>query len=470
MIGIAILFACQQEAYPDTLRLKPCHVEGVTEETLCTTLVVPEDRQNPQSRTLELDIVVLPAVRPEPLPDPVFFLAGGPGQAATTTIGPVLAALDRVHRTRDLVFIDQRGTHGSHLLSCPAPEKDDPAGVAGLEAPSSELLEACLKSLPGDTRFYTTDQAILDFEAARVALGYGPVNLVGGSYGTRAALTWARMFPASVRSMVLDSVAGPEVPLYVYFDQDAWASLEHTLADCARQPGCQSAFPDLKGDLDRLFAALPATILTADPTTGEPIPGPWTRARVTAALRSALYSPELSALLPLAIHQAANNDFAPLASLYTGIESSVDVADALMFSVTCAEDVPRITPEMLKNLGESGYFGNSAMTMMQSVCAHWPIGTPPPGYDQPVVSDHPALVLAGALDPVTPPRQAEQVAKSLSHANFFTAPGAAHIVMGRGCSPRLIAEFLDAEGSPVDGACIEQIQRPPFFVNRMGVP
>src|SRR5512133_435795 len=100
------------------LSLKPCTVKGVEAE--CGTLHVPEDRAHPDGRSLDLDIVVLRARKPNHEPDPLFYIAGGPGNAATSPdiVYGVHCLLWNVNDLRDLVFLDQRGTNGKHRLTC----------------------------------------------------------------------------------------------------------------------------------------------------------------------------------------------------------------------------------------------------------------------------------------------------------------------------------------------------------------
>ena len=79
------------------------------------------------------------------------------------------------------------------------------------------LLQQCLAQLQklpyGDLRFFTTTLAMQDVDAVRQALGAERVNLVGASYGTRAALEYQRVFPRAVRRSVIDSVAPPDMVL-----------------------------------------------------------------------------------------------------------------------------------------------------------------------------------------------------------------------------------------------------------------
>jgi pimeloyl-ACP methyl ester carboxylesterase len=152
----------------------------------CGRLEVFEDRASGSGRTFELNIAILRAKNRTTQPDPLFFFAGGPGQAATETYPSIAAAFDRINQKRDIVLVDQRGTGGSNPLTCP-PVDDDQENAPE----TAEYLRACLAQLNADPTHYTTAIAIDDLEQVRQALGYGKINLYGVSYGSRAALpTW----------------------------------------------------------------------------------------------------------------------------------------------------------------------------------------------------------------------------------------------------------------------------------------
>src|ERR671914_258517 len=99
-------------------QLTPCKISSDNKEVdaFCGTYQVWENRVAKSGRKIGLKVVVLPALSRRPKPDPIFFLAGGPGQAATEIAGG--AASDPLRRKRDFVFIDQRGTGEPDKLGC----------------------------------------------------------------------------------------------------------------------------------------------------------------------------------------------------------------------------------------------------------------------------------------------------------------------------------------------------------------
>src|SRR5207244_4315840 len=223
-------------------------------------------------RHIGLAVARVPAVSRRKEPDPLFVLAGGPGQAASEFYATVAPALARIRRERDIVLVDQRGTGRSNRLGCA--EGEELLYRAG-QAEIAAATRGCLGDLGAraEVSWYTTSVAVQDLERVRAALGYEHINLYGTSYGTRVAQHYLRRFPERVRAVILDGVVpaplalGPEVAL------DAERSLLDILARCAAQPPCRSRFGDPAQAYPSVRAA-PARravpVSVSDPSTGEP--------------------------------------------------------------------------------------------------------------------------------------------------------------------------------------------------------
>ena len=461
------------------LELADCRLDGVPVPARCGSLTVFEDRAAGTGRTLDLEIVVIPAVSDNADPDPLFFLAGGPGQAATELAGPTLPLFADVRRSRDLVFVDQRGTGGSGRMRCAFLESTSDEEAVGEslqidELPLDELRE-CLAEVEAaaDPRQYTTPIAMDDLDDVRAALGYERINLYGGSYGTRAALVYMRRHPERVRTAVLDGLAPVAMRLPSNMNADAHRALDRLFADCAADPGCREAFPDLPQTFASVLEALeagPRRIDTIHPRTGEPFSLEVSALAFASGLRAALYSTTLSSLVPWTMVRAAAGDFAPFLALLTPLVETGDAINLGMFlSVICAEDVSRLPAEEAERLAGEGTLGRLSMEVTAGACTVWPAAELPESYFEPVRSAAPALLLSGDLDPVTPPRWAEAVLDGLSDARHVIAPGAGHGVLPRGCTRDVVAEFIEAgTHADLDVSCIEQLRRPPFLLSAAG--
>lgn len=431
-----------------------------------------ENRQARQGRTIALKLVVLPALSNDPRPDPLFFLAGGPGQGAARMAGDVREAFRRVQAERDIVLVDQRGTGDSNGLEC-VPDDDTLASLDESDDVGLTRLRACLAGYDADTRFYTTPIAMDDLDDVRAFLGYETINLYGGSYGTRAGLVYLRQHGDRVRAIVLDGVAPPDMRLPLYFARDAQRALDRLLADCAANPACAAKYPRLAERVRSLFARLEVEPVPARLT--HPRTGLTEDLRVSAELLAglvtgALYSPLTSSMVPELLVRAEANDFQGMLALATiGESASENMSTGMQLSVICAEDVPRIAPGDAERETAGTVFARHLLTARLKPCEFWPAGEVPASYYEPVVSDVPALVLSGDVDPVTPPAWGAAVSAHLSRALHLTAPATGHGVLGTGCGQRLVAAFIDrgsVEG--LDTSCVVSLKRPPFFLTPAG--
>jgi len=436
----------------------------------CASFEVPENPDAPEVRTLSLSVAVVPARDPADRP-PVVLLAGGPGQGSQGAYGPLVpSGLDALREHHDLVFLDQRGTGESHALRCEDTQVLDLKDAVS-ERVDGDRLEACRDGQDADLTQYTTARALDDLAHVLDQLGYAKAHLVGGSYGTRVALTFARAYPERTASIVIDGVAPPDFTLPVSFAMDAEAALQAMIDDCADDVACAAAFPDLEADV-RALATRPASEVTvAHPRTGAPETLELSGRALAAGMRGMLYAPELAALLPLSITAASDGDFGPLiaqAALFgDGVGGSL--SEGMFLSVICSEDVPYVTEDLAAEETAGTMLGMMFVEHLRASCAHWVRGPIPEGFREPVHSDVPALVLSGELDPVTPPRWGEHALQTLPNGRHVVVPGAGHGIVSLPCAGEVLAEFFETgDAAAVDASCLESRTRPPFFIDFAG--
>jgi len=447
-------------------KLSPCTLPDRGGKALCGTYEVFENRETRSGRKLSLRIVLLPATGPTRAPDPIFFLSGGPGEGAAE--GAADLARSPMRTLRDIVFVDTRGTGRSNPLSChiwgDGTRLDHIFPLDAVIACRDELRKKA------DLTRYTTAAAMDDVEEVRRHLGYGPVNLVGGSYGTYAAQIFLVRHPDAVRSVVLSGVAKPGDPNPLHHARNAQHALELLARDCAAEPACHAAFPrfqeELSAVLDQL-ARKPVRVQVTHPETRKPVTVLLTRSAAADTLRFALYNPSEARSVPLKVHLAARGDYRQLASTAVGLRAILqqDLALGLLFSVTCAEDLPRIDPREIPAATQGTFYGDDRVREQLAVCAIWPHAPLPPGSGDLVHSDVPTLLLSGERDPVTPPADAAQVAKGFTHGLWILIPHGTHNAAGD-CEDRVIAAFVNrgsAEG--LDASCLKKAQAMPFLTS-----
>jgi pimeloyl-ACP methyl ester carboxylesterase len=437
----------------------------------CGRYEVAEDPAHPDGRRIRLNIAwIAPDEDAEVAPDPVFLLAGGPGQAATDVYPQVAAAFRDVLKHRNVVLVDQRGTGKSNPLKCEA-GKDLPydAGVEAVRTETARCRDELSKS--ADLRFYTTTDAVRDLDAVRKALGATQLNLLGVSYGTRVAQQYAMRHPANTRTLVLDSVA----PNTLFLGNDFAANLEHALdlqfGRCEQSKQCVAAVGHPRAQLDALMAKLrsaPPMVRYRDAATGESKEEPLTADAVAGLMRLYAYMPLVSSLLPLQLHEAAQGRYDGLMALTRMLGDSVEgqMAMGMQLSVVCSEDAAGLKsdPALAGTL-----LGNQFSDFIGSQCQLWPKGAMPADFHQPLRSDVPALVLEGEFDPVTPPRYGEEVVRTLPNGRLFVLKGQGHNVIGAGCMPKLFAQFLQTgDAKALDGKCLDTLGYVPPFTSFNG--
>jgi len=234
-----------------TIDLRPCEVPGAESDkkdsALCGKFEVFEDRVRKAGRKIAINIVIYPATGPDKAPDPVFYIPGGPGSSATEDAPYVAQDLAKLRASRDLVFVDQRGTGGSNPLNCELFDTKNIHSYLGHWNPPAAV-KACRAQLEktADLKLYVTSIAMDDLDDVRRALGYGKINLSGSSYGTRAVMTYVKQHESSVRSVLLHGVSPVDQIMPRDFPQHTQRALDGVLDECLANADCAESFPDIK--------------------------------------------------------------------------------------------------------------------------------------------------------------------------------------------------------------------------------
>ena len=453
---------------PRTLQLAPCEMEDVPGPVQCGVLHVAEDSLAPAGRTIPLFVAVLPATG-QRVGDPLFFLSGGPGQAPSKQADFVASLFAGVRATRDLVLVDLRGTGRSAALDCDF-HGGDPRMLVGESFPA-HAVRACRDSLSrrADLRMYSTGRAMRDLEEVRRTLGYERINLYGTSYGTRAALEFARRYPSRVRSMILRGVTPPSLVAPLPFGRDAQRSLDLLMEECGRDAGCRAAYPDLAAALQTVLRTLergpaPASVDTGGGSVRVEV----TREAFTSILRTMLTAPSVAARIPLLLTSAARGDYDPAAQMIYALRRAAPagISYGFQLSVVCTEDIPRIRDDQVAAEVAGTFLGDQSVRQYRAACAEWPRGELPAEAGAPVRVDVPALLVSGSHDPATPPHWAEDALRGLSRGRHVVAPAASHSADAtRPCADQVFAAFIQAgSASGLDATCFERLERPPFVL------
>jgi pimeloyl-ACP methyl ester carboxylesterase len=466
----------------------------VVGDARCGFFTVPENRQDPQTRTIRLPVVIFQAAEPEaPSLAPVFYLTGGPGGQAYLGPDEVLEVwaydLEIFPSGHDLIVMGQRGTGlGKADFDCeefntpalgwgafrPGEEPPDypPLLVEAARSCAARLLEAGI-----DLSAYNSRESAADIAELRLALGIPEWNLYGISYGTRLALSTLRYHPEGIRAVVLDSVFPPEaadLPDTAAFFRRA---LARVFADCREDPECTDDYGDIEDAYHRAAAWLsaePQTVAIDDIVTpderellhdlaGLPedsdLVVSFDHRLLDYLILDALFTAEARGSIPELIGETATRQLAAM-KRHTGEMmirySWYDLSSAVFLSHSCRDEAPfdssAAVAAAIAAAGMQGHIIDESMAYL--LCGDWPSGRAEAVEGTAVVSPVPALLLAGSYDPVTPPSLARTAAENLPNGHVFELTEASHgVVYESACARRLLAWFLENLARPPESLC-----------------
>lgn len=445
--------------------MEPCRTVDGNIEGLCGTVSVWENRTRKHGRRLALKVMVLPALQ-NGSSDAFFPLAGGPGQSAIEAY-PATGYTNAIRRERDVVLVDQRGTGGSAPLMCGLRDMANAQQVLGEEI-SPERLRACRQQLAqtADLTQYTTSIFADDLDEVRAALGYEKIDVFGASYGTRAALVYLRQHGNHVRTIGLEGVVSPEYRIPLSFSRALQSSIDKIIQRCAASTACHQSYPDLRKEFDALLVRLEKVPATAVVTVGE------SKQTVTiskglfvSTLRPALYVPQVTSAFPLMIHKAYEGDWSVYASVAFQIRTAIDKAinRDLSLSVACSEDIPGTTEHMIRKETAGTYLGDYQVRQYQRYCKDWEQGSVPADFHDAVHSNVPALLISGALDPVTSLEVSRETARDLTNSQTVLLNNGTHGT-GSTCVDGIVAKFVATAGR-VDDSCTDEMKLGAFLTD-----
>lgn len=494
-LGFALVSACSVSSDPKprfeagACPKMPQPIEAL-KTARCGTLTVPENRAHDTGKTIRLSVAIIPATSATKKPDPIVWLAGGPGDDAITEIPWALGG--DLNSDRDVIFISQRGTYSARPnTACPSvdratattldmPYDSDEARKAVADAQSQCRAEVQARGV--DLPAYNSTESAADLEDARIALGYPKWNVYGISYGTDLALTYMRLFPNGIRAVGIDGVFPP----WTGGAASGWKGvegIEAIFAACAQQPDCHRRY----GDVEALFRKLvvqyerePKTFMVVVPGHNEPV-----KVKVSGGmLVQWVASPgtHLAGQVPAALYELANGHPDRITKLWATARldtNSVGIAGQGLFnSISCSEWVPYETPEQVIAAGARFFpeFPRSVLLnapnnqFLRDNCSVWPVPPAPRSIREVVRSNIPTLVVNSQYDAQTAPSNGALVAQTLPNATVVTIPNVAHVAFAspspdaNACAHKITRSFFD-DPAKVDKSCIGSVPPTKFVID-----
>jgi len=435
----------------------------------CGYLTVPEDRSKPDGRMLRLHVAIVPSTSENPLPDPVFYLEGGPGNRAHLVAGLLSFIMRDILKERDIIIMDHRGTGLSEpALDCPEPDEADlAANAAGktkdeIIAARKQGWQICRDRLTGegiDLSLYNSANNAADVADLAQTLGIEQYNLLGIFYGTRLALTILRDYPQGVRSAILDSVLSPNVDFFETANTNAERSLDLLFERCAADARCSAKFPNLEADFYSLAEKLNQEPIMATVNGREyPVHGD----DFIAITLNALYASDVIKDLPSKIAHADTWETQWLSD-WLGYFYGAEMDLGVYLSTWCSEEVPfnsqkekeqqdaTVNPAIVSAL-------DSGVDIFEA-CEMWGIDPAGKRESEPVASDIPVLLLSGDYDPATPPELARLAAETLTNSKLYEFMGLSHgVLFFSDCAVQMATQFVANPAEEIDASCMEELK------------
>ncbi|MCI0485592.1 MAG: alpha/beta hydrolase [Blastocatellia bacterium] len=399
-------------------------------------LKVPENRSRPSGNTIELAVVRLKSKSDNPA-IPIVYLAGGPGGSAIgeARFPHMMSLFERLQQTRDIIFMDQRGTgQSTPLVAWPAPASlpadaflSEEKMLAVVREASSPAIES-FKKRNIDLAGYNSVESADDINDLRLALGLEKIGLIGFSYGTHLGLVTIRRHSKHLDSVVLVGTEGPDHTLKLPSTYDAQI---RKLSDLAAQDSeIAGKVPDMAALLKRILARLekePITVKVQDQRTRQPVDVKVGKFGLQMIIRMDVGDGNDFPEFPALFHTIDRGDYSLLAKYvgkrYNQFGRGLSGMSTMMdlYSGATAERLARIKRETPTSI-----LGNVMNFPDMYIADLW--GDPDLGdeYRSPILTDTRTLFISGTLDSNTPPYQAEELRWGFSKGTHIIVEYAGH--------------------------------------------
>ena len=430
------------------LKLKSCTYGK--EPADCGTLVVPENRHDPHSRLIALPITRIRARTSHP-GTPIFRLQGGPGLSNMD-----FPAAKRFTAHRDFVLVGYRGVDGSSRLDCPEvvaaiEHSRDLLGGASL-ASNASAYRACAKRLENegvDLAGYSLPERVDDLELARHQLGYGPIDLISESAGTRTAMIYAWRYPRSIHRSVM--VAANPPGNFLWNTKTTDEQIRRYAAVCAHAQDCRTRTSDLAASIHSAYSKIPSRFWFLPIKKGNVrIAGFFGLFNATAGGGGPIAAPNTIDTL-LSIDKGDGAAGAWLLSLFAGValphgQVWGDVASVARIDAAYGRRL------FARGADRGSIIGNPGTKFLWSggrLLDAWPANPDEKEYNSVRNSNVPTLVIGGQLDFAAPPENAaRQLMPHLPNGHQVVLPKLGHAddfwAYQPGASTRLIDTYLES--------------------------
>ena len=494
----------------DTYRIDSlvCPFKGSIEydagEIECGLLQVPENREDPNSRFIELHFVKLNSTwddeeeeednedeewtKPEPgkRDDPVIYLTGGPG-------AEVYGYVDRfkdhgLRKHRDLYILEQRGIANSgnfcRKYYSRKPEVSNVDSMAKASEASLVAAEDCARNALAagvDLSAYNTIENARDVKALRRALGYEQWNVWGISYGSILGQAYLKEDPEGILAAVIDAI----VPLDTRADPITWRVTNWYSRDldklnelCQADSGCADNFPNLGERVrDAARASIDNSIaIEVEETEVYPSGTAYMHSDIATWLPFVMFYeqsnyPALPAMIDAWASLVESREEAPFKAIALGSAQGLFGGSQGMYDAIMCNDGFRTIAIESSRLDRAefplltGAFGPEGLAEKQvQLCEDLGLSPRPRSDYAATETDIYTLIVEGDMDPITPPPLAHAILPGFSNGTYVEFPYAGHgPSRSVECAGDMLNLFYDNPSTDPDLTCVDEMEVPEFI-------
>jgi pimeloyl-ACP methyl ester carboxylesterase len=449
-----LLSASQAQTTQPSIEPAACPIKVDSSfKTRCGYLIVPENREKTNGKTIRLPFILVESKNPHKKKDPLLFTTGGPGGSS---LGWVTGATRHsVIEDRDCIAFEQRGTQYAvpTLWSSELNDAIKESYRKNLDKDSMVLVgvrryKKALEARGIDLSGYNTDETVADIHDLLTALQIDSVNLIGGSYSGGLMLAVLQKNPSRIRSLILDS----PLPTFVHIDEDEPANFNEALEVLFRHVEKDSAgkalYDDLKEKFQDYFTSLGGKSFYTpylEKGTTDTLNIQYTRNDLLDVIENKLFDPSQIKDVPFVITQLIKGIHRPyIKDHLDGVFQHGAGPSGMRISVYCADQAAYNNQEVIRQLYQAypymaGYHIND---VYKAMCDCWLVPPIRPQTKQPFYSDKPALLSDGEMDNACRPLYIDMIHHYMPNSQRLLVINRSHMTGSKEMGD-LIQQFLD---------------------------
>lgn len=438
-------------AQPYTPRMEPCPCVIKVDTALvskCGYLVVPENRQKPQGRTIKIPFVSVRKREQDPNRNFLLYTTGGPGYSTTANFDSLTARMDFLQFGGFIAF-DQRGSRRAQpCLDCPEVNEAIRRSYRDHLSKDSLVLQAvthCRKRLTAqgiDLSAYNTIESAADINDLRKVLQLDSLYLFGISYSGGLMLTVAKNHPEAVKAMFLHS----PLPGFVNYEEHALfnhnEALEQVFENCLKDSSNTELYGNLRERFHKYFTDINGrqfTIRYAPKGSKDSLTVTYTKDELLEALMNRFNRWGVKEV-PFVMNEMIAGRHAGYVKeiLDQKFEGNKSLSHGMRYSIYCSEQIAYASKDLVKQQEIllpwlANYNFNN---VNHAICDCWKVKPEPPVVKQPVYSNVPALITAGDVDPWCRPFYNRLIKRTMPNGQSVT-------VHNNGHGPRMVVDGTD---------------------------